>query len=264
MARISVVIPSRLQGEKDDPSSPWFVERAIACVLGQSVFQRGHVPEILIGVDPGMGTYAAARIAGKARICEASERLQAAALNAACAQLAGDYVAFLEDDDLWEPRYLERALGQLGPFGFVSSTHLERTVQGVVVKIVDYATPSSWVMTRDTFDRVGDFDTSYRWHLDSEWIGRLNEQRIPRLHFVEATAPVELDAIRSTRPNLWNILVCAAEFCSFSRHESPWPLVMRTVHPGSGMAQIAASAAKQAQSKAEYARLIERYDNIPW
>jgi len=30
------------------------------------------------------------------------------------------------------------------------------------------------------------------------------------------------------------------------------------------MAQIAASEAKQAQSKAEYARMIERYDNIPW
>lgn len=93
---------------------------------------------------------------------------------------------------------------------------------------------------------------------------RLNEQRIPRLHFVEATAPIELDAISSTRPNLWNILLCAAEFCSFMRHESPWPLVMRTVHPGSGMAQIAASEAKTEQSKAEYGRMIQRFNaSIP-
>lgn len=264
MQKISVVIPSRLQGEKEDPATPWFVERAIACVLGQSIFQRGFVPEILIGVDPGMAAYGAPRIGSKARLCEAPVRMQAAALNAACSQISGDVVAFLEDDDLWEPRYLERAIGQFGQAGFVSSTHLERTVAGVVVKITDYPTPSSWVMPRATFDRVGLWDESYRWHLDSEWMGRLNELRIPRIHFVEATAPVEPDSVQMVRPMLWNILVCAAEFTSFLRHESPWPLVLRTVHPGSGMAQIFASESKQAQSRAEYDRLIERFGNIPW
>jgi hypothetical protein len=39
---------------------------------------------------------------------------------------------------------------------------------------------------------------------------------------------------------------------------------MRTVHPGSGMAQIAASEAKAAQSKAEYERLGDLYGCIPW
>ena len=264
MARISVVIPSRLQGAKDDPSSPWFVERAIACVRGQSIFRAGYLPEIIVGVDPGMAVLASQRLGQSAMVAEAAVRSQSSALNAGVAKISGDYVAFLEDDDLWAPNYLERALDQFGRFQFASSTQLERTVDGVVVRIIDYPTPSSWVMPRATLDRVGGFDGSYRWHLDSEWIGRLNEQRIPRVHFVEATAPIELEAISSTRPNLWNILVCAAEFCSFNRHESPWPLVMRTVHPGSGMAQIAASEAKQAQSKAEYARMIERYDNIPW
>ncbi|MBK7042381.1 MAG: glycosyltransferase family 2 protein [Rhodanobacteraceae bacterium] len=264
MARISVVIPSRLQGEKDDPAAPWFVERAIACVLGQSIFQQGFTPEILIGVDPGMAALGLPRIGLKARLYEAPIRLQAAALNVACAHVSGDYVAFLEDDDLWEPRYLERALAQIGRFGFVSSTQLERSIGGVVVKIIDYATPSSWVMPRATFDRIGGFDESYRWHLDSEWIGRLNEQRIPRLHFVEATAPIELDQIRSVRILLANIIECAGDSITLLRHESPWPLVMRTVHPGSGMAQIQASEAKLAQSQAECQRLQARFGNIPW
>jgi hypothetical protein len=238
MAKISVVIPSRLQGPRDDPSAPWFVERAVACVRGQSIFRKGFVPEIIIGVDPGMAGLAMQRLGHSAMVAEAAVGLQSAALNAAIAKVSGDHAAFLEDDDLWAPDYLERALSLFAQFQFASSTHLERTVDGLVVRIVDYPTPSSWVMPRATLDRVGGFDESYRWHLDSEWIGRLNEQRIARVHFVEATAPIEIEAIRSTRPNLWNILVCAAEFCSFSRHESPWPLVMRTVHPGSGMAQI--------------------------
>lgn len=266
MPRISVVIPSRLQGPQlDDPDGSWFVQRSIACVRGQSIFRKpGFVPEIIIGVDPGMALLARQRLDPAILVAEGAKRLQSSALNAALARVSGDYVAFIEDDDLWEPTYLERAIAQFGQFRFASSTHLERTVDGTVVRILDYPTPSSWVMPRATLDRVGGFDESYRWHLDSEWIGRLNEQRIPRVHFVEATAPIEADAISSTRPNLWNILLCAAEFCSFMRHESPWPLVMRTVHPGSGMAQIAASEAKTEQSKAEYGRMIQRFNNIPW
>ena len=266
MPRISVVIPSRLQGpQRDDPAGPWFVQRSIACVRGQSIFRKpGYDPQVIVGVDPGMSGLANQRLANTAIVAEARERLQASALNAGIAKITGDFVAFLEDDDLWEPTYLERAIAQFGKFQFASSTHLERTVDGTVVRILDYPTPSSWVMPRATLDSVGGFDEAYRWHLDSEWIGRLNEQRIPRVHFVEATAPIDMDAIRNTPRNLWNILVCAAEFCSFMRHESPWPLVMRTVHPGSGMAQIAASEAKTEQSKAEYGRMIQRFNNIPW
>jgi hypothetical protein len=264
MPKFSVVIPSRLQAPTEDAAAPWFVERAIQCVLGQSVFAQGHTPEILIGVDPGMAALGAPRLAPRARVCEAPIRLQAAALNAACRQVQGDFVAFLEDDDLWEPRYLERALKEFSRCGFVSSTHLERTVDGVVVKILDYPTPSSWVMPRATFDAVGLFDENFRWHLDSEWLGRLNALKIPRIHFVEATAPIDPEAILATRVNLGAVLRFGGEALSFLRHESPWPLVMRTVHPGSGMAQIAASEAKAAQSKAEYERLGDLYGCIPW
>mgnify|MGYP001764913045 CR=1 FL=1 len=264
MPRISVVIPSRLQGPTQDAASPWFVQRSVACVRGQSIFKKGFEPEVIVGVDPGMSGLAQQRLANLAVVAEGAERLQASALNAGIARITGDYVAFLEDDDLWEPTYLERAIAQFGQFQFASSTQLERTVDGQVVKIIDYPTPSSWVMPRATLDRVGGFDESYRWHLDSEWIGRLNEQRVPRVHFVEATAPIEPEAIQYAPRQLWNILVCAAEFCSFRRHESPWPLVMRTIHPNSGMAQISASAAKKDQSKAEYARLEARFGITPW
>ena len=265
MPRISVVIPSRLQGPSGTDVGPWFVERSIAGVRSQSIFRKpGFDAQIIIGVDPGMTPLARQRLDAGITVAEGAVRMQSSALNAAIARVAGDYVAFLEDDDLWEPNYLERAIAMFDQFQFASSTQLERTVGGDVVKIIDYPTPSSWVMPRATLDRVGGFDESYRWHLDSEWMGRLNELRIPRVHFVEATAPIEPDAIRHAPRQLWNILVCAAEFCSFNRHESPWPLVMRTVHPNSGMAQIAASAAKKEQSKAEYARLEERFGITPW
>ncbi len=264
MRKISVVIPSRLQAAKDDAGAPWFVERAIHCVRSQSIFKKGYEPEILIGVDPGMAALAAPRLGNSARACEATVRLQAAALNAACRRISGDVVAFLEDDDLWEPSYLERAINEFSRCQFISSTHLERTVDGVIVRIQDYPTPSSWVMPRATFDQVGLWDEDYRWHLDSEWLGRLNALKIPRIHMVEATAPIEPDAIFSTRPNLASVLKFGGDAVSFLRHESPWPLVMRTVHPGSGMAQIAASEAKTAQSKLEYEKIADRFGCIPW
>lgn len=265
MPRISVIVPSRLQAPDGTDQGPWFVQRAIAGIRGQSIFRKpGFEAQIIVGIDPGMASLARQRLDAGITLAEAAVRQQSSALNAAIAKISGDYVAFLEDDDLWEPGYLERAISSFGAYQFASSTQLERTVSGDVVKILDYPTPSSWVMPRATLDRVGGFDESYRWHLDNDWIGRLNELRIPRLHFVEATAPIDPDEIRRAPRNLWHILLSAAEFCSFQRHESPWPLVMRTVHPNSGMAQIAASAAKNAQSKAEHARLHERYGASPW
>lgn len=265
MPRISVVIPSRLQGPDRTDQGAWFVERAVACVRAQSILRKpGFDAQIIVGVDPGLTSLARQRLDAGITVAEGAERSQASALNAGIAQVRGDVVAFLEDDDLWEPSYLERAIAAFERFQFASSTQLERTVSGNVVRIFDYPTPSSWVMPRATLDRVGGFDPDYRWHLDSEWLGRLNAQRIARVHFIEATAPIDPEAIAASQRALGYLLDCAAEFCALHRHESPWPLVLRTVHPGSGMAQIAASEAKQAQSKIEYERMMQRFGGIPW
>ena len=87
----------------------------------------------------------------------------------------GDYIAFLEDDDLWSPDFLAVALNTLQQFDFVSSTQIDMSVDGQVQRISDFPTPSGWVMKRRTLETVGVFDEAYRWHLDSEWLGRLGD-----------------------------------------------------------------------------------------
>ncbi len=264
--RLSVVIPSRLAAERPaDPASRWFVERAIACVRGQTLLARpGWSVQIVIGVDPGMAAAGRQRLDAAIDIAEAPLRLQAEALNAALARVDGDVVALLEDDDLWAPDYLALAVDRFERVDFVSSTQLERMVgDDDVVGILDYPTPSSWVMKRAILDRVGGFDASYRWHLDSEWLGRLGEIRAPRVHLVEATAPVAAAEITHSRQMLMWMLE-RSNNVTIERHDSPWPKVFRTRHPGSGMAKIRDSEELKKESDAEYERMKQRYGHVPW
>ncbi len=263
--KLSVVIPSRLAAIAPAASGgPWFVERAIAAVRRQSVFARsGLLLQLVVGVDPGMVEVAERRLGGDVTVVAGTAATQAHALNAGLACCDGDVVAMLEDDDAWSEQYLERSLAQFERFGFVSSTQLEIGTDGGVIGVLDYPTPSGWLMTRATLSAVGDFDPSFRWHLDSDWLGRLGEAAVDRCHLIEATAPVRLHEIMSWRPLLANVLRNGAPSIAFVRHDSPWPLVLRTVHPGSGMAMIRSESGRRAASDAEFIRLRERYGRIP-
>ncbi|MFT3806684.1 glycosyltransferase family 2 protein [Arenimonas sp.] len=265
VSRLSVVIPSRLAPMlPSDSEDRWYVERALANVRGQSAARDGLELELIVGVDAGQGERARERLGPEVLIVEAPRRSQASALNAAMAKATGEAIAFLEDDDLWSPEHLGTALQQLADCDFVSSTQLEVTPEGAVLRIFDYATPSGWVMPRATLNRVGLFDEEYRWHLDTEWLGRLGQSKLRRVHLVEATAPISWDEIVGTRVGLPDILRSGGGNVRLVRHESPWPLVRRTCHPGSGMAQIAKDPVKAAASKAEYDRMWKRFKCIPW
>jgi len=263
--KISIVVPSRLAPiVSGNAAGPWFLQKAIDCVQAQSVWRQGHQLQLLVGVDAGQRATAVARIGSRAAVVESTLRSQAAALNAGIRAVEGDVVAFLEDDDLWHQDYLAKALAGLQQADFVSSTHLEVRTDGVVVRISDYATPSSWVMPRATLNRIGGFDETHRWHLDSEWLGRLGDSGLRRIHFVEATAPITQDEICASRPQLANVIEFGGPAVALLRHESPWPLVMRTVHPDSGTAQIRADQIKTAESAVEIERLVARFGNVPW
>lgn len=261
---VSVVIPSRLAAiDPAAPEGPRYLDRALAAVQSQSLLATpGARLQVVVGVDPGMGEAARARLPAGVEVAEAAAPSQADALNAALAEVRGDLVAFLEDDDSWSPGFLAQAHALLEHCGFVSSTQLEVTPAGEVLRIFDMATPSGWVMPRATLERVGRFDPSFRWHLDNEWLGRLGECGLARVHLVEATAPLRAQDIMQSRPQL-AALIEHGRRVALSRHGSPWPLVLRTCHPGSGMARIATDAGVGAASRAEYQRLTERYGRIP-
>jgi glycosyltransferase involved in cell wall biosynthesis len=259
MTKLSVIIPSRLERAEGG----LFLERAVASVQGQAL-QSPLDLELLVGVDAGAA--AAPGLAARlgARLIESEGRSQAAALNAAMAAASGDYVAFLEDDDQWRPDFLPTALSVLKDFDFVSSTQLEVDPGGQILRINDFATPSGWIMRRAVLDKIGPFDGTYRFHLDNDWLGRLGRTEFRRAHLVEATAPVDYTMAQQVRPWLANMIAWARPPVTLARHGSPWPCVIRLVHPGSGMQKVAADPALLAQSNGEYERLKAAYGDVPW
>lgn len=263
-ARVSVVIPSRLKGPSPEPESPWFVERALNCLREQTALKQGAQLQAVVAIDAGMTDIARARLGNRVVLAEGGARSQAAALNAGIRAAGGDYIAFLEDDDLWSPEYLAQALDLLRTVDFVSSTQLDMSVDGEVQRISDFPTPSGWVMHRRTLEAVGLFDETHRWHLDSEWLGRLGDSGLKRAHLVEATAPLKQEWIEPSRPQLADLMEAGGGNVALVRHASPWPMVIRTLHPNSGMAQIGSDPVKAAESRVEYERLMARFGRLPW
>lgn len=258
MTLISVIIPSREQA-----SQARLLQRSVGSVQTQTA-RAGSRIEVLIGIDPDAAAPALDSFDLPIRFINSSARSASAALNGAAATAAGDYVAFLEDDDVWDPDHLEVSLQALEHCAFVSGTQLEVDSEGTVVRINDFPTPTGWVMHRSTWQQVGPFDTDYRLHQDNEWLGRLAEQQLKRAHLIESTAPLSVNVARQVRPWLANVIDFGGGNVQLQRHNSPMPLIRRLVHSDSMMHRISVDAATKAISDADYNRLTQRYGRIPW
>ena len=219
--KILVVIPSR--GDR-----PEFLERAIASI--------GDVDYIV-----------------------STEGTQAEAMNAG-AQQGSDYLAFLEDDDWWEPGRVDAALLALEQAHFCSSTQLEMNRDGIV-RINDFPTPSGWFMKREVWQSVGPFNTAFRYHLDNEWLGRLTRTEFKRVHLVEASGPREISQTLPYRPFLHHIVKWGHS--GLKRHGGMLPLVNRTVHAQSNMATLARDEKLAGISVRETKELIAKYGFMP-
>ncbi len=257
MPALSVIIPSRLA---NDSAGRPFLEKAVQSIRGQTGHSMGL--QIVVGIDAGA---VPPKGLGNVQFVESQGKSQAAALNAAAGAITGDYVAILEDDDQWNPGFLFCAFGMLKQdFDFCSSTHLEVTPEGAIIQVNEFPTPSSWVMRRAVWDKVGLFNEEYRIHLDNEWLGRLGETDARRVHLCEATTPMDYNVLSKSRPSLSLLLQNAKPKIELARHDSPWPLVVRLCHPGSGMAQVRTTDAARERSEMELEQLISRFGHNPW
>jgi glycosyltransferase involved in cell wall biosynthesis len=277
MIAISILMPSRLQRVAVGVDSNYFFERALTSVLRQTSVVSGSIsPQIIVGIDAGAELPTMAKEAS-IEFAISNGKSQAAALNAAAKRIEGDYVAILEDDDEWAPEFLEIATAASDLRSFVSSTQLEVDPSGAIGRVVDFPTPSGWLMPRKIWDEVGKFDESYRWHLDCEWLGRLNESGVPRVHLVEATAPDPATLARTTvadllvgRANAKRArrgllrLMDANSRTQLVRHRLPKPLVIRQVHGNSGTATIRDDIGSRLQSDREKQALVARFGGMPW
>ncbi len=267
MPRLSVIIPSRLAINPMSEARRLYLDRAIFSVRQQTV---GADAEIIVGLSPD--TPVPVLMSG-CRGAYADRPGQNAAVNAAVAASAGDVLAFLEDDDHWNDKRLEYGLAALEQgYDFVSSNQREVTVDGSYVRVNDFPTPSSWLMPRATWDAVGPMDETFKWHLDTEWLGRLNTatpiratmidayratakpSHFKRIHFVEKGA--------GANPRDW--LSNVMRFSQAAETEEREPLVNRTVNPEGGMAKIARDPVANAESREEHARMAAKFGCYPW
>jgi len=252
--KLTIIIPSRKQEKQIS-----FIQRATESARKQTIADQFAIT-FLIGVDKGCGLEPAISDLLGVQCIESDGTSQAKALNAAIRQVHEGFVAFLEDDDQWMPDYLNFAMQAIALCDFVSSTQAEFDETGEFIRVNDFPTPSGWFMPASTLKIVGEFNESYRFHLDNEWLGRLSEAKLKRIHMIESTAPVKKRYVQEVRPWLMNVL----SFSNLARHVSPYPLVRRLVHSNSGMAQIAANSEYSDISEGECESLVNRFGVMPW
>src|SRR5205085_8358943 len=100
--RVSVVIPTR--------NRPAMLRAAIDAVLAQT-FGGYEIVVVINGPDnPATAETSKIALAAGCRIVRIERAGIAVALNAGIAAARGEWIAFLDDDDLWEPNRLEAEL----------------------------------------------------------------------------------------------------------------------------------------------------------
>jgi glycosyltransferase involved in cell wall biosynthesis len=172
--------------------------RSLAAAL-ESVAGQTRLPdEVLVVMDGGpprddVAEAFAGRLAVR-WLRLGSNAGQAAARNHALARTDAEAVAFLDDDDLFRERHLERlerALRQTpgvalvyddaevrltGPAGEESNAeprHLDLEYDAARMRRWDYVPPSTWLARADALQRAGGFDAALRCYEDWDLLLRL-------------------------------------------------------------------------------------------
>lgn len=176
---ISVIIPTY--------NRPRYLGEAIESVLGQSYGNH----EIIVvddgSTDPPVDAVAA--FGDRVVLLRQDNRGTGAARNTGIARSSGEFLAFLDDDDVWDERKL--AL-QMQAFGAAPETdvvygHMKQFVtpgldedqssrlRHLAGQVVAAPIAPSMLIRRDSFDRVGPFDESLQIGVEMDWYARLCE-----------------------------------------------------------------------------------------
>jgi glycosyltransferase involved in cell wall biosynthesis len=176
---VSCIIPC-FNGER-------YLEEAIRSILAQT-----HRPIEVIVVDDGSTDGSATLVRGFAepvRYRYQENRGPAGACNTGLELAAGEYVAFLEQDDLWLPFKLRRQLDEFEAnprlgycVGHIQNfwvpelrAEAQRHADAAVMRPVPGYVSQTLMVRRDLFDRVGRFDESLRFAFASEWFLRADD-----------------------------------------------------------------------------------------
>lgn len=176
---ISVVIPTRNRAH--------YLVEAIESVLAQSYGNR----EIIV-VDDGSTDHTADIVAAfgdRVRFVRQENRGTGAARNAGITHAAGEFLAFLDDDDTWTEGKLARQMRvfQTAPETDAVYGHMEQFVspelddeqrarfRHLAGQVIPAPIAPAMLIRRASFDRVGLFDESLPIGLEMDWYARLCE-----------------------------------------------------------------------------------------
>jgi len=168
--RVSVVIPA------------FNAERFLGAAIESALAQSPAPLEVLV-VDDGStdGTAAVAR-SHDVRYAHQENAGVAAAANLGASLAHGDFLAFVDADDVWLPGKLARQLARLeaepgleAVFGRVREVDL-RAPSGAPAREEAFVARLTMLIRRDAFGRVGPFDPRFRIGEFVEWFGRAEEK----------------------------------------------------------------------------------------
>ncbi len=185
MPKVSVIIPTY--------NRPQLINKAIKSVLDQTF----HDLEVIV-VDDGIEKRAEAIVSAIA-----DERIRyiknpvslggGGARNEGVRHATGEFVAFLDDDDQWQPEKLEiqiKAMDEIGNSGFCftavekydgkrsENTSVDESIRDWSVKSLTrfkgFLT-STLLVSRDVFQKIGLFDESFPTHQEADLILRISQ-----------------------------------------------------------------------------------------
>jgi uncharacterized protein (DUF1919 family) len=192
-------------------------EHYLAAAL-DSVLAQTYQPIEVIAIDDGSSDRSAeiARAYPKVRYFYQSNQGVSVARNTGIAAARGEFIAFLDADDLWKPDKLSIQIAYMLEYPHLSFTgtkalnFLEPDSQfppwfDPDRDLGDPKTmiPSTLVARRHAFERIGNFSPAYRATEDIEWLWRAKDANLSSL-----TIPVELTLRRFHGTNLsWEMAV---------------------------------------------------------
>ena len=160
----------------------------------RSIFTQDYRPLEVIVVDDGStdGTAAVARSFPDVRFLTQPNRGVAVARNAGLDAAQGEFIAFLDQDDLWTPGKLTAQVTQLleHPEVGYCVAHVRHFLESgtaaprwlkpeLLTQEVPGLYPGNLVARRSAFARVGRFDSTYQMASDSDWYARAKDCGLP-------------------------------------------------------------------------------------
>ena len=171
-----------------------YIGKAIESVLSQT-----QKPLEIIVADDGSddGSASVAASFPGVRVVSLPHRGVSSARNGGIAASAGEWIAFLDADDLWRPEKLERQARYLEDHPgceivfcrYRNFTDLPDAAlserQKRMMPVVIPECPASACVKRQVFDRYGLFDETLRFGEDTEWIARLRMAGVNLSHCLD-------------------------------------------------------------------------------